>query len=160
MSSEIKIYAVEVFNLNSEGMFCGEPVPKGCLGVHLDRNPRFMYQQIGNCFVAHDGGLVSCYELKAGTNKGFAGRPITLPVTGQGKVFKNKGVTHKTFVGSLWDTSVATKAASDLLGEPVRRVGIRARLDKTYFSCLATRSFLNRLSRVVVLGEPEQSPLI
>lgn len=157
---EIKIYSVEVFNLNTTAMYCGKPVPKGCLGIKISRRPEFIYQRIGNHFVAHDSGIVHHYTYSPGTKEGFAGREITIPVSGVGKVFRDKGVTRMTFKGSLWNSADGAKAAKDLLGEEIYSIGIAAPRDRGYASAMITKSFLDRLSRVVVIGQAEQSPLI
>lgn len=160
MTTPIKIYSVEVFNLNSTAMFCGEPVPKGCLGIQVSREPKFVYRRVGNFFIAEDGGFAHYYEYKPGTTKGFAGAKITLPVAGIGKVFKNKGITRVQFTGSLWDTFEARQAAERELGGPLRSIGVRTRMDGCYSALSATKGLMDRLARVVVLGSPEQSPLI
>ncbi len=58
----MKIHSIEIFNLNTTGVFYGQPVPKGCIGVVVDSVEFNEYRDIGcNVFIAECNGLVHCY---------------------------------------------------------------------------------------------------
>lgn len=160
---KLPIYSVEVFNLNTNGVFCGQPVPKGCLGIKTGNIKHKPYKQVGNVFYSESSGIVSAYEHKEGTTNGFAGRKITLLVEEPSKLFRNKKViVSKEFNGSLWDTADAWRTAEKDLDTELFRVGIREKKENLnlYTSYHVTKEFMDRLSNIVVLGEPKQSPLV
>ncbi|MCG6228756.1 hypothetical protein [Vibrio furnissii] len=160
----MKIYSIEVFNLNTTGVFCGEPVPKGCLGVVVDKVEHSEYQCLdGDTFYSNCGGIVSVYGYIPGSTEGFAGRKIILPVREQSKVFKNKtGITRKVFNGSLWSSYQANQKVAKHLGTKLFSIGVREAGDrcKVYCAHEATQEFIDRISKVVVIGDAQQSPLI
>lgn len=160
----MKIFSVEVFNLNTTGKYSGEPIPKGCLGVKVDKYKFDAYHDIGNgVLFAECEGLLSVFHHLPGTKDGFAGRLITLPVIENSIISSRiKARRVKTFKGSLWDSADACRAVAQHLGCKLFSIGVRqsADRDNLYCSVMATDSFMQRLEKVVVLGAPQQSPLI
>lgn len=153
-----KIFAIEINNL-TPGIWCGQPIPKGCLNVRVDHMPMFTeYKQVGNVIWAETEDFVSCYMYEAGSTRGFAGRSITLPITGIGKVFKNKGVTRVTYKGSLWDSAEAVRTVEKLIGQRIWHIGVRTGISGCYSAIYAKQSFLDRMAKCIVFGTPEQSP--
>lgn len=160
----MKIISIEVFNLNTTGCHVCQPVPKGCLGVVVDRYKFDLYQELpGGVYFSECGGLVNIYKHSPGTKDGFAGRTIALAVMEPSVISKNIMARRiRVFKGSLWDSHLADKAVSKHLGTTLRSIGVRDLSDryKVYCSAKATEHFMSRISKVVVLGEAEQSPLL
>ncbi len=160
----MKIIRIEVFNLNSTGCWIGQPVPKGCLGVTVDRYKFNLYQELpGGIYFAECDGLLSIYQHVRGSTKGFAGRTIALPVMEPSVISKNIMARRvRIFKGSLWDSYKADQAVAEHLGTTIRSIGVRDSQDmfNVYCAVKATSAFINRLSAVVVLGEAKQSPLL
>ncbi|EGR4294215.1 hypothetical protein DDN98_10540 [Vibrio cholerae] len=160
----MKIFSIEVFNLNTTGVFCGEPIPKGCLGVVVDKIEHREYQCLdGDTFYSNCEGIISVYRYVPGSTGGFGGRTIILPVREQSKVFKNKtGITRKIFKGSLWSSYQANEKVAKHLGTKIFSIGARELGDscRVYCSYEATQEFIDRISKVVVIGEAQHSPLI
>lgn len=160
----MKIYSIEVFNLGSIGTFCGEAVPKGCLGVVVD-NYRFdAYQELpGGIFYSECDGLLSIYHHLPGSTDGFAGRAITLPVIERSILSSNiKARRLRTFKGSLWASASAKNQVESHLGQRLTNLGVKSSSDRhgVYSSVIATEKFMERLAKVVVLGSPDSSPLL
>lgn len=160
----MKIISIEVFNLNSTGCHGGQPIPKGCLGVVVDHCKFDLYQSLpGGVYFSESGGLVNIYHHSPGTTEGFAGRSIALPVMEPSVISKKIMARRiKVFKGSLWDSHEATKVVAKHLGTTLRRIGVRDLSDryKVYSSSMATEEFMSRLSKVIVLGKAESSPLL
>ncbi|QXF35197.1 hypothetical protein CE143_20015 [Photorhabdus luminescens] len=157
----MKIYSIEVFNLNTTGVFYGEAVPKGCLGVVVDKFKFDKYYEIcDGIFVAECDGLVHCYEHKKGTAEGFAGCTIVLPVFEKSVVFNKKAIRRRVFNGSLWNTVNAKHKAQEYLNTKLFGIGIRESCYEVYSGALATETFMQRIAKVVIVGEAQQSPLI
>lgn len=160
----MKIISIEVFNLNSTGCHAGQPVPKGCLGVVVDRYKFDLYQELpGGVYFSECGGLVNIYKHSPGTKDGFAGRTIALAVM-EPSVISKKIMARRIriFEGSLWDSHLADKAVALHLGTTLRSIGVRdlASRYQVYCSAKATEHFMNRLSKLVILGNAESSPLL
>lgn len=160
----MKIYSVEVFNLGTTGCFSGQPVPKGCVGVVVDKCEFKTYHELpGGVFYSECNGLLNIYRHVKGSTDGFAGRTIYLPVMEPCLISKKKQARRvRAFKGSLWDSYeadniVAKHLGTDLVGISFRAVNSRY---QTYSSAKATADFMDRLSKVIILGKPESSPLI
>ncbi|MBP2156907.1 hypothetical protein [Erwinia rhapontici] len=160
----MKIISIEVFNLNSTGCHVCQPIPKGCLGVVVDRYKFDLYQELpGGVFFSECDGLLNIYKHSPGTTEGFAGRAIALAVMEPSVISKNIMARRvRVFKGSLWDSHIANKAVSEHLGTTLRSVGVRDLQDRyqVYSSAKATEQFISRLSKVIILGEAESSPLL
>lgn len=158
------IYSAEVFNLGTTAKFSNSPVPKGCLGVTVDSYRFDTFHELGRgIFFSDCGGLVNVYKHSPGTKDGFAGRRIVLPVVEPSVMFPRiKAVRRRVFDGSLWSSWEADLQVAKHLGTSLTSIGVRDLSGgyRSYCSALATTEFLNRLAKVVVLGEPQQSPLI
>lgn len=158
------IYSVEVFNLGTSAMHPGQPVPKGCLGVVVDKcNFDIYYELPGGVFYSECDGLLSIFKHSPGTKDGFGGREITLPIMEPSVTFPRKKARRiMVFQGSLWSSASASSAVEKHLGTTITSIGVRESNDryKVYSSARATREFMERISRVVILGEPESSPLL
>lgn len=153
----MKIYAIEINNLSSDGMFCGQAVPRGCLNIVVDKIPEMIYQKTGNTYWAHSDGLVSAFQHSPGTTGGFADREITLPVMGLGVVFKSKGVTKVKFKGDLWDSGDASRTVMKELNCTIRSIGVKSGNDRgCYSSFQATSHLIEEIGKHVVLGIPVQ----
>lgn len=155
-----KIYAIELNNLSS-GIHGGQPIPKGCLNVQIDRLPKFEFYRIhGRTLWAETEDFVSCYSHVPGSRDGFAGREIVLPVLGLGKVFSHKGVTRVSYKGSLWDSVEAVRDVQAITGQKLWSIGVRTGINGCYCSVYAKQSFLDRMAKCIVFGPPEQSPVL
>lgn len=160
----MKIYSIEVFNLGGTGMHCAQPVPKGCLGVMVDNCKFDIYHELpGGVFYSECDGLLSIYKNLPGTSDGFAGREIALPVI-EPSVISPRIIARRVriFKGSLWSSAEAVRIVAKHLSTTITNIGVRecnARY-QVYSAVSATKEFMDRISRVVVLGEPESSPLL
>lgn len=160
----MQIYSVEVFNLGSTGAFSDSPVPKGCLGVVVDRYRFEAYQELkGGVLFSECDGLVNAYKHVPGSRDGFGGRRIVLPVVEASVMFpKKKAIRRRVFQGSLWSSWEANCKVAEHLGTELRSIGVRESSSqyRVYIAALATTEFLNRLAKVVVFGESKSSPLL
>ncbi len=160
----MKIYSIEIFNLNSTGCHSGQPIPKGCLGVVVDRCDFKIFHELpGGIFYSNCEGLLNIYKNVPGSKDGFAGRSISLAVMEPSIISKKIMARRvKTFKGSLWSSWEADQDVAKYLGTNLTSIGVKASNDKyrTYCSVRATDEFINRLASVVVLGKPESSPLL
>ena len=160
----MKIYSIEVFNLGTEAMHCAQPIPKGCLGVVVDKYGFDLYQSLpGGVFYSECDGLLSIYKHVPGSTDGFGGRTITLPILEPSVISKNITARRmKVFKGSLWASVEAGRIVEGHLETTITSIGVRQCNDRyqVYSEVSATKEFMDRLSRVVILGQPECSPLL
>lgn len=107
---------------------------KSCMNLKMIKGPKFIYHDLGNYLVAYceETGLVSSFEYNPRTHNGFAGREFILPIKG-GSVFKNMGVTNRSYKGTLWDTQPAKNAADEHFGIKTVSVGYKTINDR--FDC-------------------------
>lgn len=160
----MKIYSIEIFNLGTTAMHPAQPVPKGCLGVIVDKYKFDIYHELpGGVFYSECDGLLSIYKHLPGTSDGFGGRKIALPVIESSVIYPKKIARRvRLFKGSLWSSAEAGRIVEKHLGTTITSIGVRACNDRyqVYSAVSATKEFMDRISRVVVLGEPECSPLL
>lgn len=149
----MKIYAIEINNL-SHGQFCGQAVPHGTLCAQVDRIPEQIFTRHGNYFISTTEGVVSYYHYRPGSKGGFANRPITLKVAGQGKVFPKLGITEMTFSGTLWDQG--HREVQEILGYPLYRIGLRTGIHNCYCSFNVTEEWINKIGQIVKIDDPQQ----
>lgn len=113
------IFGIRVLNISKYFNSVGSgPYPgRCCFWLEMQTAPKFEgYHFLDEKYlVSYDKktGAITSFEYIRGTKDGFAGRTITLPVYGFGKVFKNKGITKIPFKGSLWISAAASQAAAD-----------------------------------------------
>lgn len=160
----MKIYSIEVFNLGSTGTHSAQPVPKGCLGVVVDEYKFELFHEIhGNVFFSECDGLLNIYKYSPGSTEGFGGRAIALQIM-EPSVISSRIMARRVrvFKGSLWSSAEANRAVEEHLGTKITSIGVRAVTDRyrVYSAANATTEFINRISKVVVLGDPESSPLL
>ncbi len=160
----MQIYSIEIYNLGTTAMHSASPLPKGCLGVVVDKCKFDIYHELpGGVFYSECDGLLSIYHHVPGSTEGFGGRVMALPVMEPSVTFPRiKARRVKTFKGSLWSSAEAGRAVEKHLGTKITNIGVREHSDRlrVYYAAEATAEFLERVSRVVVLGKPECSPLL
>lgn len=160
----MKIYSIEVFNLGTTARHSCQPVPKGCLGVVVDKCDFDIFHELpGGVFFSECDGLLSIYKYSPGSKDGFGGRAISLAIMEPSVISKRIMARRvRTFKGTLWSSWQADQAVEKHLGTTLTSVGVRAASDRSrvYCAAKATDEFIKRISRIVVLGEPESSPLL
>jgi len=160
----MKIYSIEIFNLNNTGTFAGQPVPKGCLGVVVDKISFDLYQQLpGGVFFSECDGILSIYKHSPGAIEGLSGREVIIPVA-EPSLISSKIMARRlrVFKGSLRSSAEARLVVAKHLCTGINRIAIRERNAKydTYCAAVATDEFISRISGVVVIGDAESSPLL
>lgn len=160
----MKIYSVEIFNLGTTAMHPCQPVPKGCLGVVVDKCQFDIFHELpGGVFYSECDGLLSIYKHLPGSRDGFAGRAISLAVMEPSIISKRIMARRvRVFKGSLWSSAEANRVVAKHLGTSLTSIGVKDSGSRyqVYSAATATDEFISRISRVVVLGEPECSPLL
>lgn len=155
----MKIFSIEILNLNSTGLMLGSVTPKGNIGVVLDDFSFDVYERIGCAIYSTCNGLVRIYQHAPGTKDGFGGSKIQLRIKEPSVIFPKIQATRlHTFCGDLWDGSGADKIVSehlntDLFGIAVKRVKDR---NSCYMSVKATSKFMSTIGKAIVLGAPSQ----
>ena len=160
----MKIYSIEVNNLGTTGFYPSSPVPKGCLGVVVDKYSFDIFHQLpGGVLFSECDGLLNIYKNVPGSTEGFGGRAIALPVMEESVISKKIMARRiKIFKGSLWSSAEAVRAVEAHLGTTITSIGVRGATDRyhVYSAVSATAEFLGRLSKVVIFGKAESSPLL
>ena len=182
----MEIAAVEVYNLNSTGMWVGNAVPYGCLGITVTNYSFGDYKIVDvkdidlehwalcdlsdyeksriksgaiKAIFATSGDLVSVFGWARGTTDGFANRKITLRIEQPSCMFPAiKAVKTVIFKGDLWDSHVADRLVMAYLDTPLRSIGIRKTSERNscYCSAKATQALYDKLAKVIILGQPLQ----
>lgn len=182
----MRIIAIEIQNLASTGMFSGSCIPKGTLGITVDKwrfgpykwvtvndidleHPAFANVQKYEldkvlrggikALFSQDDGLLHIYGFVKGSSDGFANREIKLRVEEPSVMFpKVNAVRQYSFKGCLWDSYLADRMVAAYLDTHVYSVGIKesSYRGNTYCSAKVTEDIMERIGQAVVLGKPIQ----
>lgn len=158
MKNPIRIYSIVINNLGSN-FGGGNPLAKGSLNVITDRDPSFIYERIGNFFMAQEDGFVHCYQYVPGSKDGFGGREICLRVRG-GTVFKKLGYHAEKFKGSLWDTAAAYRAFEERFHTKLYHAAQASdagyRKCPVFCSCYVTQGRFKEIAQNLILKQQEE----
>lgn len=155
----MKIFSIEIVNLNCTGIMLGSVTPKGNIGVVVDDFSFSVYERTGCAIFSTCNGLVHVYQHAPGTKGGFGGSKIQLRIKEPSVMFPKIQATRlHTFHGDLWDGWEADKKVSEHLGTNLFNIGVKKLRDRNscYRSVKATSKFMDVVGKAVVLGSPYQ----
>lgn len=181
----MRIIAIEVVNLATKGIMSGSITPKGSIGITVDKlefgnytwvtandidlddsyfdflskNEKYSIRKGSfKALFAQDGDVLHIYGYLENSSDGFANRKIKLRINEPSVTFpKIQAVRQYEFEGCLWESYVADRMVAKFLNTSVKSIGLKEARDRYgYSSVKATQNLINKIAKVIVLGEPIQ----
>lgn len=181
----MRIIAIEVVNLATKGIMSGSITPKGSIGITVDKlefgnytwvtandidlddsyfdflskNEKYSIRNGSfKALFAQDGDVLHIYGYLKNSSDGFANRKIKLRINEPSIMFpKIQAIRQHEFEGCLWESYVADRMVAKFLNTSIKGIGLKEARDRYgYSSVKATQNLINKIAKVIVLGEPIQ----